>query len=255
MENNFLYGSASPSMESLEGPHPVEIESEPSTPIVRDNGIKSYFNKLHFFFSCLPPFLRTEDFECTPPDDEELSIMNKNIKLGYIFNILLVKVGARPSTLIDIAKHLTIILEGGLIDFIYEDVDLKAEELRTQKLVDGTRELWIYNQKYDQLFKKKDISACKKETIHKIRGERLGYDYPNYFLAGMEETKLSWRCEMFLATNNHSNLITPFYHTLCPPGEESAKKAVNKKEVFALYADMLGLDVIMTIGSRSSYAE
>ena len=59
-------------------------------------------------------------------------------------------------------------------------------------------EVWIYNKKSSHLFKDKDISRFDPQLVHTIRGIRLGYPSPEYFLTALEQQLPSLQVTIFL---------------------------------------------------------
>lgn len=128
---------------------------------------------------------------------------------NLLFNIVLVKFGARPSTLLDSYK-----ITGLLIDFIRHDSDLTVGQFTTER----ENEVWIYNKNYSNLFKEKDISHYDQKTIHKIRGNRLGYPCSGYFTEAYETPSLI--TTIYLNDNN-------FYGYICPVTQKNGYYGVD----------------------------
>lgn len=177
-------------------------------------------------------------------------------KLTTMFNILLVKFGLRPSTLIDniTIVNLDVLIElnpgliiqgptaenlGGLwfhnelqlkpdrfVTFIKQDPDLMIDILVTE----GSDELWIYNKRFSDLFEDKDISEYDERLIHSIRGSRLGYPCSEYFFDAYDQ--LSLLVTMYL------NDIK-CYSYVCPPNHENSYQSVDLWLKFKPFADAL----------------
>jgi hypothetical protein len=150
-----------------------------------------------------------------------------------LFNITLVKFKARPSTLVDSYQSTDLLLTSpSFINFINHDSDLIIEQFTTE----GPGEIWIYSKYFSDLFQEKDISQYDRDTIHKIRGIRLGFPCPGYFTEAYETPSLM--TTIFL--NNE-----PFYSYVCPSIQENGYQGVDMWFKFKPFADAIGFNLTL----------
>ena len=158
--------------------------------------------------------------------------------IQLLFNIVLVKFGARPSTFIDnIYTTEKLIHNEKFVKFINGNHEFIVGWFATESPQPG---FWIYNRKYKDLFRDKDISNMNEEYIHRIRGERLGYACPRYFLKAYEKLTLS----VTMTINNHQ-----VYGYWCPVESKYAHDAVDRWLKFRNYANALDLNLELQLNT------
>jgi hypothetical protein len=156
-------------------------------------------------------------------------------RTNLIFNIILVKFCARPSTLLDSFKYIDLLLTSNFINFIKNDPDLVIDTFITEH---EREKIWIYNQQYSDLFKEKDIQQFDTYEIHKIRGIRLGFPCAGYFMEAYNTPSLI--VSIFLDNKE-------FYGYVCPPTKTNSYEAVNIWDKFNSYANILGYTLTLKL--------
>jgi len=148
----------------------------------------------------------------------------------YVLNLVLVKEGLRPGTLMEYGRQLA--SDERFMDILRSDPNLVAAMLSTESTYP---ELWVYNRDYAPLFRDEDISGLPEVDIHNIRGLRLGYPCSGEFFVHASDTGASML---------HVRMYVGGAQLLgygCPISPAHACDAAKRWLQFSQWADTLGL--------------
>lgn len=164
--------------------------------------------------------------------------IDEDKRLEIWFNLILVKFGQKPSTLIDNYDIGKLLLENPtFMKFIKTDPTLKLEELNTE----NSFQVWIYNKWYESLFQQKDISHMSDEMNANIRGMRLGLPCSgSFFTVQLEE-----RIPHLVIDLSFNDIL--FYGYYCEITTTNMQNGLSKWLQFKPFADALGLTLVFSM--------
>lgn len=164
--------------------------------------------------------------------------------MELIFNILLVKFGAKPSTFSLGYKTEQLLLNSAeFVNFIASNPDLVMEFLYTEPNPD----LVIYNTLFSNLFLDKDLRNTGENNIHYIRGLRLGFPCPDCF--NLLRTKNGMNVTMSLIDQNEAgnNQDVVFYYYVDNRDIKAVMRAFYQWNKFQQFANIIGKKIVLKI--------
>ena len=153
-----------------------------------------------------------------------------------MFNLVLVKYCARPSTLIDNVYLSEDLLKDSIFINFLSTNDLKTQVMRTQ--AEFGEQLWIYNIIYENMFMGIENLDHNDPNTHKIVGELLGYPCAGYFFEAYTQRSL-----LVMMSIGESDV----YGYVCPITIENIHDAGDKWVLFNAYANMLDMNLTLKI--------
>lgn len=215
-----------------------------------DQDVRDFYNRLFGIISKIQ-FHSFDDWDPEEmPTLKELQVQNYGTQTELVFNILLVKFGARPSTFSNIVDHL-LVHNRDFMNFITDDPNLVIETFYTEGLSEGLLgDLVIYNQKFAHLFVERDIRGADRKYVHYLRGARLGLPCPDDFFSMY--SKDTTRVDMFLISDEIS---IPFYYFFCKyNNRDGAHTGLDQWFTFQRFALLVGkkIDMKMTLSNMFS---